>query len=75
MINACIIPECDQRISKSKIMCMRHWRRVPRSIKERICDAYIPGYSRGVIVAQEFIDAMKDAVLSVREDAYRFARK
>jgi hypothetical protein len=43
MSHACRIPDCPRPAKDGQLMCLPHWRRVPRALNRAIFDTYAHG--------------------------------
>lgn len=66
--HACAAPGCPTRLPHSMLMCMRHWRMVPRDLQRRLTDAYerAPRGGGRAVLTTEYVDAMTACVDAVR---------
>lgn len=59
---------CARPIPRSLLMCVRHWRMVPRDIQKLIWRHYRRGQeSDGKPITPEYLDAVKRAIRDVAE--------
>lgn len=62
----CLARGCDEQLPASRLMCLRHWRMVPREIQDRIWKHYKRGQTLAT-AAPEWTSAAKDAIRAVAE--------
>ena len=63
--HTCRLATCDVRVALTKLMCMRHWRMVPRRLRVRVFDYW--GMPRDSDNQREWNSAVSDAVDAVVE--------
>ena len=67
VMTSCRVPECREKIPLWKLMCVTHWRMVPRAIQRRVFATLSTYRERGTEVARaQYSHAVDDAIQSVR---------
>lgn len=49
------------------LMCLRHWRMLPMSLRRKVWAAYVPGQEIRKDPTGEYLAAMREAVAAVAE--------
>lgn len=71
MSHICHAYKCNIQIPPKMLMCLKHWRKVPREIQNKIWATYRPGQEIDKIITEEYSDAFDNAVESVaRKEGY-----
>lgn len=66
----CHVPECKEPCPPALLMCLPHWRRVPRALRRAVWRAYAPGQEEGrAEVSQAYLDAADAAVAALSDKA------
>jgi hypothetical protein len=65
MKHACHATRCNIEVPPKMLMCIRHWRMVPRSIQNRVWAAYRPGQEIDKSPSDAYMDAYRAAVNAV----------
>lgn len=60
----CLAKGCEAQLPASRLMCLDHWRLVPREIQDRIWQHYQRGQTLRT-ASPEWVSAAKDAVRAV----------
>ncbi len=58
---------CDVEISPSMLMCLRHWRMVPRNIQRAVWKEYVPGQEVTKTPTSKYLEVMQQAIRAVAE--------
>lgn len=66
-VHICHARDCKVAISPTLLMCMKHWRMVPGSIKARVLDHYRAGQTVDKKPTHAYLEAAQDAVRAVAE--------
>lgn len=68
MAKTCAVPECERVIGQWALMCLTHWRRLPREMRNKI-NTTLRAYKEHMSVetAQEYRDACNAAVAYLTE--------
>lgn len=59
-LHRCAIPNCQVPIPSRFLMCMTHWRQVPRALQRMVLHEHRRGFGRA------YFEAMKAAVSAVQ---------
>lgn len=63
----CHAEECNVDVPPRMLMCLRHWRMVPRKLQVAVWAAYVPGQEIRKDPTAEYLDAQRAAVRAVAE--------
>lgn len=64
----CHVPECPAEVRRSYLMCIEHWRRVPRALRARVLATYQAGQELGKVEpSPEYVEAARAAIDAVRQ--------
>lgn len=75
-LRRCAAPGCQQYVEKERLMCITHWRLVPRQIKSEINAAYRErGANPDAAMTQRYADALVAAVNAVRSTIAQIAER
>lgn len=58
---------CTRAVPPRMFMCYRHWRMVPKMMKDEIWATYLPGQERRKDPSPEYLAAARTAIDKVRE--------
>lgn len=58
---------CEKSVPPRMLMCLPHWRMVPRALQLRVWATYRPGQERTKDPSPEYVDAAMAAVNAVAE--------
>lgn len=58
---------CEKAVPPKMLMCLWHWRQVPRPLQAAVWALYVPGQERRKDPTAEYLDAAKDAICAVAE--------
>lgn len=62
----CAISFCTARIALNRLMCARHWHRVPTALQKRVWETYITGQETNLrVITPEYLTAFTNAVAAV----------
>ena len=64
LASRCPIPGCGYQIDPSRLMCRRHWYRVPKQLRDQVWATWRSG--RGAL-SREHQDAVRTAIATCRE--------
>ncbi|MDP3768302.1 MAG: putative molybdenum carrier protein [Dehalococcoidia bacterium] len=62
---------CEVPVKPERLMCLAHWRRVPRAVQDRVLQFYRPGQCDDWEVSEEYCAAAHAAVLAVADSEGR----
>jgi hypothetical protein len=65
MAHTCHALGCDREVPPKMLMCLRHWRMVPRFLQRRIWDTYVSGQEIRKDPTDEYLEVQKEAVAAV----------
>lgn len=57
----CAAPGCDKQVPMNMLMCLAHWRRLPKPIRDAIWETYRAGTSAGTHPTSEYIKNVRAA--------------
>lgn len=63
----CHAIDCPTAISPRLLMCLPHWRKVPRDLQQAVWAAYEPGQERRKDPSEAYLEAARAAVNAVAE--------
>ena len=66
-VHLCHAQGCMTAVPPRMFMCGRHWRMVPKPMRDAIWATYVPGQERRKDPTPEYLDAAMDAVAKVAE--------
>lgn len=61
----CHAKGCDVAVEPNLLMCLRHWRRVPRQLQKAVWKFYRPGQEEDKAPSAEYIAAARAAIEAV----------
>jgi hypothetical protein len=61
-VSPCQIPQCDERIDLSRLMCRKHWYLVPKLMRDHVWATWRSGQAA---FSREHQDAVQAAVVAV----------
>ena len=73
MGHRCHAEGCEKQVPPKMLMCLRHWRMVPKTLQARIWATYRPGQEVDKRPSAEYMAAQKaavDAVASAEQETY-----
>lgn len=74
-LHLCHAKGCTTPVPRSMLMCFRHWKQVPLTLKREVWRTYQPGQEVGVVpVTPEYLAAANAAIEMVAEKE-RLARR
>ena len=53
--HACHWPGCDRQVPPAMWGCRLHWFRLPKALRDRIWDAYVPGQEKRMDPSAEYL--------------------
>ena len=65
MAHECHAIECHTPVPPSRLMCLKHWRMVPRAIQKRVWAEYRPGQEVDKQPTTEYLRIMQMAINAV----------
>lgn len=63
--HTCHADGCDVEVPPRMLMCLRHWRMVPRTIQRQIWNEYVPGQEITKTPTAQYVYVMKEAIDAV----------
>lgn len=64
-VHCCSVPGCQARVASDKLMCRRHWARVPYALRRRVWDAW-EKYQEGALSLFELRQVQARATAAVK---------
>jgi hypothetical protein len=64
----CPIPRCDDLIDPSRLMCRRHWYRVPKQLRDQVWATWRSGHGNH---SSEHQDAVRMAIAACQDGAVK----
>lgn len=58
----CHADGCDVEVPPKMLMCLRHWRMVPRDLQKRVWAEYVPGQEVRKDPTDSYLDVQREAV-------------
>ena len=65
MNHFCHATGCNKPVPSKLLMCLRHWRMVPRDIQRSVWRHYRPGQEIDKCPTHEYLEVMKQAIDAV----------
>lgn len=65
--HVCHADGCEVSVPPKMLMCLRHWKMVPRSIQLRVWREYVPGQEVRKDPSSEYLEVMREAIEAVAE--------
>lgn len=65
LIHRCHAEGCHVEVEPKLLMCLRHWRMVPRELQNRVWKHYRPGQEIDKNPTPEYLEVMKEAIAAV----------
>lgn len=66
----CHANRCKSICAPSKLMCLRHWKMVPRHLQNAVYDTFKSGQERTKSPSREWVKAARNAINYVYEKEY-----
>jgi len=63
--HVCHATRCNAKVPPKMLMCLKHWRMVPRDIQRRVWAAYVPGQEIRKDPTDEYMTVQREAVEAV----------
>lgn len=67
MKHLCHAIGCTVAVPPSKLMCLKHWRMVPKALQHAVWEHYVPGQERRKDPSRDYLVAALAAVEAVAE--------
>lgn len=61
----CHAKGCEKEVPPARLMCLAHWRMVPRPLQNRVWATYCPGQEIRKDPSAEYLEAMNAAINAV----------
>lgn len=74
MTHRCHAEGCEAAVAPKLLMCLRHWRMVPRALQRAVWAAYRPGQETDKSPSREYLAAARAAIAAVAAAETRSAR-
>ena len=74
MEHKCHALNCPLEVPPKMLMCLRHWRMVPKSLQDRVWATYRRGQEVTKTPSMSYLKAAKDAIRAVAEKEGRLDR-
>ncbi len=71
-VHLCHAEGCPIGVPPARLMCLTHWRMVPRPLQRAVWHTYVPGQETRKDPTAEYLDAAEQAVRAV---AYKEGRR
>lgn len=65
--HTCHARGCEKPVPPKMLMCLRHWRMVPRPLQTLVWARYVPGQEITKTPTTAYLDVMKQAIDAVAE--------
>ncbi len=65
MIHICHAIGCNVQVPPKLLMCLRHWKLVPRDLQRAVWATYVPGQEIRKDLTDEYLDVQRRAVEAV----------
>jgi hypothetical protein len=56
----CHWPGCDKQVPPAMWGCLTHWRRLPKQLRDKIWDSYVPGQEVDMTPSDEYIAVARE---------------
>jgi hypothetical protein len=63
--HVCHAEGCNTPVPPKMLMCLKHWRMVPRDLQRRVWAAYVPGQEVSKNPTDEYMEVQRAAVRAV----------
>jgi len=63
--HTCHAEGCTKTVPPRMLMCLPHWRMVPRELQRQVWDTYVPGQEVRKDPTREYLEAHRAAVAAV----------
>lgn len=63
----CHASGCPMAVPPRMLMCLKHWRMVPKRLRDAVWEHYVPGQERRGMPTSEYLEAARAAVQYVAE--------
>jgi hypothetical protein len=63
--HVCHADGCERPVPPKMLMCIQHWRMVPKDLQRRVWDTYVPGQEVRKNPTSEYMEAQRAAVDAV----------
>ncbi len=64
-VHRCHARHCDTPVKPEMLMCLKHWRMVPKAIQRRIWAEYRPGQCDDKNISEAWLSAADEAIAAV----------
>lgn len=71
--HACHWPGCPKQVPPALWGCPTHWYALPRSLRDRIWRAYVPGQENRGRPSREYVEVAKDVHAWIQENGKEIA--
>ncbi len=62
-VHLCHAKRCPVPVPRNALMCLRHWRMVPKNLQRDVWRVYLPGQEQGTApVTDEYLKAARAAI-------------
>lgn len=75
MTHACQIPHCRALIPDDRLMCLKHWRMVPRDLQRDVWRHYRQGQCGDMRPSEAYLGAARAAVQAVQNKLQKKANR
>lgn len=65
MSHTCHAKGCEALVAPKLLMCLKHWRRVPRELQRAVWASYRPGQEVDKKPSREYLEAARAAIEAV----------
>lgn len=74
MSHRCHAEGCNVEVPPKMLMCLRHWRMVPKKLQQDVWRTYVPGQENRKDPTDEYMKAHRAAIAAVAAKEGRVAR-
>lgn len=67
--HACHWPGCGQQVPPAMWGCRAHWFRLPRALRDRIWDAYVPGQEQRLDPSDDYLNVAREVQEWIKANA------
>lgn len=75
MTHTCHIPHCSMAVKPELLMCLMHWRLVPRPLQREVWRYYRPGQCNDQNPSRAYLDAAAAAIAAVQTKLQKKAQR
>jgi hypothetical protein len=58
--HTCHWPGCERQVPPAMWGCKPHWFKLPKALRDRVWDAYVPGQEKRMDPSEEYLEVARD---------------